>query len=326
MEVTGRYECRNAFSCELEDWFHILGSDRVPAIDQWSRLPLCAERNIERLLGLLEANQARATFFCLGWMAERMPHVVRRCQLAGHEIGSHGYGHVLAYEAGPRGFLADITRAKKVLEDLIGEEVSGFRAPGFSVKNDNRWVFEVVAEAGYRYDASVFPTSHGHGGLPDVALGPHREGALVEIPMSAVPILGRRICLFGGGYLRLAPLPLIRWGVNRLHRTGQPLIVYIHPREIDPDHPRLPLPPLRRFKCYVNLKSTLPKLKWLCEHYRFTTMRTIAAQFMHRTEVKPQTAGAVPDSTRPAIVQIGASGRDLTLNTCAPVNERNCNS
>jgi len=307
MEVTGQQRCDNAFSCELEDWFHILGSDKVPRIDQWSALPLCAERNIERLLELLEANEARGTFFCLGWMAERMPHVVRRCQQAGHEIGSHGYAHVLAYEAGPRGFLEDIARAKKVLEDLTGEEVVGFRAPGFSIKEDNRWVFDVVAEAGYRYDASVFPTSHGHGGLRDVALSPYQEGALVEIPMSAVSILGRRTCFFGGGYLRLAPLPLIRWGVNQLQRAGRPLIVYIHPREIDPSHPRLPLPLLRRFKCYVNLNSTMPKLKWLCEHYRFTTMKTIAAQVMPGMKEKPRKA-----ETRTITVPIASPTRELT--------------
>jgi len=305
MEVTGPQRCDNAFSCELEDWFHILGSDKVPRIDQWSELPLCAEKNIDRLLELLETNEARGTFFCLGWMAERMPHVVRRCQQAGHEIGSHGYAHVLAYEAGPRGFLEDIARAKKVLEDLTGEEVVGFRAPGFSIKEDNRWVFDVVAEAGYRYDASVFPTSHGHGGLRDVTMSPHREGTLVEIPMSAVSILGHRTCLFGGGYLRLAPLPLIRWGVNQLQRAGRPLIVYIHPREIDPGHPRLPLSLRRRFKCYVNLDSTMPKLKWLCEHYRFTTMKNIAARVMPGVEEK-----ARETETRPVTVPAASRKRE----------------
>jgi len=272
----------NTFTCELEDWFHILDSDTVPRIGEWARLPLCAEKNTYRLLELLAENNAKATFFCLGWMAERMPQVIRRCQEAGHEIGSHGYGHLLANRVGSRVFLDDIVRSKKILEDITGEEVLGFRSPGFCVKDENRWVFDVVAEAGFLYDASVFPAAHGHGGLRQAPPGPHvvntRNGPLIEIPTSTVPLLGRRICLFGGGYLRLAPLPVIRWGVKRLHREGQPLVVYIHPREIDPDHPRLPLRLKRRFKCYVNLSSTMSKLRWLCEHYEFTTMKTIAAQ------------------------------------------------
>jgi len=310
MEVIGQRRCSNAFSCELEDWFHILGSERAPRIEAWSGLPLCAEKNVERLLQLLEDNNAQATFFCLGWMAERMPHVVRRCQRAGHEIGSHGYGHVLAYEAGVKAFREDIVRAKKVLEDLTGEEVTGFRAPGFSVTDDNRWLFDAVAEAGYKYDASVFPTHHGHGGLcggnPDPHILETRAGTLVEIPMSTVSILGRRVCLFGGGYLRLAPLRMIQWGARQLRRAGRPLIVYIHPREIDPGHRRLPLRPVRRFKCYVKLKSTMPKLKWLCEHHQFTTMKTIAAQVTEMMETQPASAAAaVAERRRTVCVRIG---------------------
>jgi polysaccharide deacetylase family protein (PEP-CTERM system associated) len=266
----------------LEDWFHILDSDIAPGIDEWPGPPLRAERNVQRLLQLFDENHVHATFFCLGWMAERAPQLVKQCQQAGHEIGSHGYGHVLAYKVGPRAFLEDIVRSKKILEDITGEEVRGFRSPGFCVRQDNRWVFEVVREAGYTYDASVFPAHHGHGGLSHANPYPHLietpSGTLMEIPTSTVRVMGRRVCLFGGGYLRISPLPLIRWGVRRLHHEGRPLVVYIHPREIDPNHPRLPLGPARRFKCYVNLPSTMSKLKWLCEHYRFTTMATVAAE------------------------------------------------
>ncbi len=293
----GQRDYPNAFSCELEDWFHILDSDIAPAIDEWPGPPLRAERNVHRLLQLFEDNHVRATFFCLGWMAERAPQLVRRCQRAGHEIGSHGYGHVLAYRVGRRAFLQDIVRSKKILEDITGQEVAGFRSPGFCVRDDNRWVFEVVREAGYAYDASVFPAHHGHGGLSHANPRPHlietRAGVLVEIPTSTITFLGRRVCLFGGGYLRISPLPLIRWGVRRLHHKGQPLIVYIHPREIDPNHPRLPLGPARRFKCYVNLPSTMSKLRWLCEHYRFTTMVAVATQACGHALVdvsKPRTA------------------------------------
>jgi polysaccharide deacetylase family protein (PEP-CTERM system associated) len=281
MEATRDGKTLNAFSCELEDWFHILDSDKVPTIDQWGSLELRVERNTERLLGLLEETGVRATFFCLGWIAERLPQLVRRCQRAGHEIGSHGYGHVLAYHVGRKAFRRDVVRSKRILEDITGEEVVGFRSPGFSVTEETRWVFDVAAEAGFQYDASVFPTHHGHGGLRTAPAGPHvletPSGPLVEIPTSTIKAFGRRVCLFGGGYLRIAPLPLIRWGVRKLHAARQPLILYIHPREIDPDHPRLPLPWRRRFKCYTNLHTTWPKLRWLCEHYSFTTMGAVAA-------------------------------------------------
>lgn len=287
MEEVEQKEVLNAFSCELEDWFHILASDKAPRLEDWSKLTLFAERSIERLLQLFEDTGTRATFFCLGWMAERMPHLVRACQRAGHEIGSHGYGHVLAYDVGPKAFQEDVVRSKKILEDITGEEVAGFRSAGFCVKKNNKWVFDIVAAAGFKYDASVFPARHGHGGLSNAEPRPHviktNYGPLIEVPASTVRVLNYRFCLFGGGYLRISPLWAIRWGVRRLRSEGQPLILYVHPREIDPDHPRLPLGSWRKFKCYVNLRSTMEKLKWLCEHSKFTTMRAVAerAERMH---------------------------------------------
>jgi polysaccharide deacetylase family protein (PEP-CTERM system associated) len=271
----------NALTCELEDWFHILDSDKVPKIEDWGGLPLCAERNVDTLLQLFHDTRVRATFFCLGWMAERMPHVVRRCRAAGHEIGSHGYAHIMACRDNRAVFRTDIVRARKILEDITGEEVAGFRSPGFSVTNGNTWFFDVVAESGYRYDASVFTAHHAHGGFHGGELGPHTietpSGMLFEIPVSVVQVLGYPVCFFGGGYLRLSPLPVIRWGTRQLQKQQRPLIVYVHPREIDPDHPRLPLGLWRRFKCYNNLRSTLPKLKWLCTHHRFGTMASLVS-------------------------------------------------
>jgi polysaccharide deacetylase family protein (PEP-CTERM system associated) len=296
MVIAGQGGYSNAFSCELEDWFHILGSDRVPDIADWPELPLRAEASVERLLQLFEETGVRATFFCLGWMAQRMPHLVRKCQRAGHEIGSHGYGHVLAYDVGREAFRKDVVRAKAILEDITGSEVVGFRVAGFSVTSENRWVFDVVAEAGHTYDASVFPTGHAHGGLRSAQAEPHvvetRSGSLVEIPVSTVTAVGRRVCLFGGGYLRITPLPLLRWGVEKLRREGRPLVVYIHPREIDPDHPQLRLRPWRRFKCYANLRSTMPKLRWLCEHHAFTTMQVLATEVVQSDRQEVPEKGA----------------------------------
>ena len=173
--------------------------------------------------------------------------------------------------------------------------------------------FDVVAQAGYRYDASVFPAPHGHGGLQNTLVGPHlvvtANGPLVEIPVSTVSCWGHRFCLFGGGYLRISPLPVIRWGVSRLHRAGQPLVVYVHPREIDPHHPRLPLKPLRRFKCYVNLRSTMPKLEWLCRNYSFTTMCDIASTV--RPMFGDRAAAYAAGALQPSVVEVASSKRPV---------------
>lgn len=275
----------NILTIDVEDWFHILDTPKAPPPEQWADMPLRAQKGIEKLLVMLAERNTRATFFWLGWMAERFPRLVRQCLKAGHEIGSHGYLHVLAYEVGRDRFFADIQKGKSVLEDLVGQPVLGFRAPGFGITARTPWAFDVIKEAGYEYDSSVFPASRGHGGMGESPVGPyliHTEyGFLPEIPMSVIDILGKRMSLFGGGYLRLAPRQIIRWGISKLRKTNQPLVVYLHPREVDPYHPRLPLSPLRRFKSYVNLRATMPKLNWLCSSYSFSTMRELVEEFVN---------------------------------------------
>ena len=264
---------------DVEDWYHILDSPAVPSIVRWRSLECRVERNMERLLDLFDRTGTRATFFWLGWLAERHQGLVRRCRQAGHEIASHGYGHVLAGQVGPRAFRNDVVRARAVLEDITGAPVPGFRAAGFGLTDHRDWAFDVIRQAGHQYDSSVLPA--GRGGANGTPLSPHvihtESGALTELPISVVRVLDRRLTLFGGGYLRLAPRPLIEWGIARLRAAGRPLIVYVHPREIDPDHPRLPLSAKRRFKCYVNLRTTLPKLTWLCNQVEFRTAGELAA-------------------------------------------------
>jgi polysaccharide deacetylase family protein (PEP-CTERM system associated) len=185
---------------------------------------------------------------------------------------------------GPSGFKEDIEHAKKVLEDATGRPVRGFRTAGFGIHGATEWAFEVIKEAGYEYDSSVFPSYHSRRCIHHWQSGPYwiptRAGRLIEIPLSAVSLFGCQLFLFGGGYLRLAPKRLIQWGVRRLHKAGTPLIVYVHPREIDPQQPRLPLPALRRFRCYVNLHSTLPKLTWLCRNCAFVPMVEMVGEFL----------------------------------------------
>lgn len=266
------------FTIDVEEWFHILDTAVVPPLEQWTGLERRLERGLRVLLELLDEHGIRATLFWLSWAAEQYPQLVQECHRAGHEIASHGYAHVLPYQVGKDGFRKDVARAKHVLEDIIGEAVTGYRTPGFGITAETPWAFDVLTALGHTYDSSIFPARRGHGGIYDAPLGhyviPTKNGSLDEITMSAVEWCGRRLMLFGGGYLRLAPIALLRWGCRRLARQGHPLVIYVHPREVDPDHPRLPLPPTRRFKCYVNLKSTGRKLEWLCARpeYQFHTI------------------------------------------------------
>lgn len=276
------------FTIDVEDWFHILDTPAAPTIEQWDAQESRVAKNTQVLLDLMAKHEVKSTMFWLGWAAERNKDLVRVCHAAGHEIASHGYEHVLAYEVGRKAFREDIRRGKEVLEDMIGDEVQGFRAAGFSTRNDTDWTFSEIKAVGYRYDSSVFPSSRGHGGMSDSRLEPHHvhteHGDLLEFPQSMIAVCGKRISLFGGGYLRLAPLPLIRCGIAQLHKENRPLILYIHPREIDPLHPRLPLSAVRKFKCYNNLKSTLPKLEWCCKNLNFITMAELTGHYANSKE------------------------------------------
>jgi len=267
---------KNVISIDVEDWFHILDSPVVPEIEAWGGLELRAEANMNVILEVLAETNTKATFFWLGWMAEKMPDLVRKCLNEGHEIASHGYGHLLAYKVGQGQFRDDLINAKGILEDITGVMIKGFRAPGFGITDDTPWAFNVIKEVGYVYDSSVFSAPRGHGGVTTKTFGPYtintNSGQLTEIPMSLITFWGRQVSLFGGGYLRLAPQSLIKWGIKKLHDANQPLIVYLHPREIDPDHPRLPLSLVRKFKSYVNLKTTMPKFEMLCANYEFCRM------------------------------------------------------
>ena len=252
------------FSIDVEDWFHILDIPSAPRIDDWDRQPSRVENNFLKLLEILDLRNVKATCFFLGWIAEKYPHLVKKAVASGHEIASHGYAHKLIYELTPKEFLADAIKARKGLEDLTGQPVFGYRSSGFSVTEKTPWFFDSLIEAGYRYDSSVFPAARGHGGITSDQLAPYRisenDDSLIEIPITVVRFLGRQTCFFGGGYLRFFPYRLIRSMAARVISEGRPVNFYVHPREIDPDHPRLPMNRLRRFKSYVNLATTEPKI------------------------------------------------------------------
>lgn len=271
------------FSVDVEDWFHILESGAAPEIKKWGSLESRIEHNLNRILKLLDDHSIRGTFFWLSWLAERHPELVTRCKQQGHEIACHGYAHLLPWKVGPRAFKADVSRGKKILEDITGEQVVGFRTAGFGISNKTRWALEAIAEAGYMYDSSIIPVFSGHGEIYDSEYRPFtiptQNGTLIELPMSTLHLFYLKLPIIGGGYLRLFPKWFIRWGIDRLWKTDRPVIIYIHPREIDLGHPRLQVGPIKYFRCYFNLKSTMPKLKWLCENYSFCTIREIAENF-----------------------------------------------
>jgi polysaccharide deacetylase family protein (PEP-CTERM system associated) len=266
------------FTVDVEDWFHILDVPGTPPIHQWAELPSGVEANFHRLTEILAERGVRATCFFLGWVAERFPHLVTHAHSLGHEIASHGYAHQLVYTLTRAEFQQDIARTKHLLEDITGEEVPGYRAPGFSVTRESPWFFNAVRECGYTYDSSVFPAARGHGGLLVRHRAPYIVDDLVEVPITVIDVVGRPVCLFGGGYLRLSPLPLTIRMAHRVLAENRPVIFYLHPREIDPTQLRLPMDVRRRFRSYVNLATTERKVRAVLNAFEFTLMRDIAEE------------------------------------------------
>lgn len=272
---------RSVVTVDVEDWFHILDVPGAPAAGDWERLPSRVEHNFSRLLDLLSEGRAQATCFFLGWVAERHPHLVREAAGRGHEIASHGYLHRLVYRQGREGFREDAARSRKVLEDITGKAVRGYRSAGFSLTAEVPWFFDELVGAGYCYDSSLFPALRGHGGIAGSNPAPHwvrcENGEILEFPITVARVLGRPMCFFGGGYLRLFPYALVRAMGRRVLREGRPVVFYVHPREIDPGHPRMAMNPLRRFKSYVNLGTTEGKISAILRDFEVTSFERLMA-------------------------------------------------
>jgi polysaccharide deacetylase family protein (PEP-CTERM system associated) len=264
-------------SVDVEDWFHILDLPSTPDLTCWDALPSRVETNFLRLLDILSEGDVSVTCFFLGWIAKKFPRLVTEACHRGHEIASHGYAHRLVWSMTPVEFLQDLQLSKAILEEIAGRPALGYRTAGFSVSRQTSWFFDTVVQAGYAYDSSVFPSPRGHGGLEIDKLGPHvvhtRSGNLLEFPITVKELIGKRFCFFGGGYLRLTPYSLIRGMARQVLREGRPVLFYVHPREIDPSQPRLTMRLSRRFKTYVNLKTTEGKIRRLASDFRFTTYR-----------------------------------------------------
>ena len=260
----------NAFTCDVEDYFQVSALAPHFPREQWDAVPCRIERNVDRVLELLDGHGARGTFFTLGWIAERFPQLVRRIADAGHEVASHGYGHQRASDLTPAAFSADIRLAKAILEDITGEGVTGYRAPSFSISNANLWAHDCIAEAGYRYSSSVYPVKHDHYGIPDAPRFPWRlPNGLVEVPITTLNMLGRNWPAGGGGFFRLLPYAVSRWQIARVNADDKrPAIFYFHPWEIDPDQPRVTDATVKtQFRHYINLKRTAARLDRLLSDF-----------------------------------------------------------
>jgi polysaccharide deacetylase family protein (PEP-CTERM system associated) len=261
----------NALSVDVEDYFQVQAL--APAIprDAWEGMERRVEASTGRLLDAFARAGARATFFALGWVAERHPGLIRRIVASGHELACHGYGHERVDVLGPVAFRADIHRAKALLEDIGGVAVAGFRAPTFSVNASTPWAFAILAEEGFHYSSSVYPVRHDLYGMPDAPRLPYRPGGgpLWEIPMTTARVLGRNLPCAGGGWFRLLPYRLFRLGLRRFQREfGQPAVFYIHPWEVDPDQPSVAVASrLSRFRHYVNLSRTEGRLERLLQDF-----------------------------------------------------------
>jgi len=278
----------NALTIDVEDYFQVNALEPYVGRDCWDSFPLRVGDNVARLLDLLDEFGVRATFFVLGWVAERLPSLVRQIQAHGHEIASHGYGHQLIYRIGPRLFRDDIRRAKKVLEQITAAAVGGYRAPTYSITSQSLWAFDILIEEGFSFDSSVFPVYHDTYGLPDAPRFPftlRREGGtLQEFPLSTLPVnfagFTYQLPIAGGGYLRLLPVSLIRWGVERINKVeGKPAVVYLHPWEIDPGQPRIKAGWKSRFRHYHNLAKTEAKLRYLLEGGCYGTMGQVLGRY-----------------------------------------------
>jgi polysaccharide deacetylase family protein (PEP-CTERM system associated) len=266
---------------DVEDWFCVYNLSRQIQYSEWDRCESRVERNTIRLLDIFQRHQLEATFFVLGWVADRFPDLVREIERRGHEVATHGYSHRLLTHMKPEEFRADLQRSLEVLGKVSREEVRGFRAPSFSVTRETLWAVDILKESGIRYDSSVFPVRfHPEYGIPDSDLAPYQltEG-LTELPMSVAEVWGWRIPCCGGGYFRLFPYPLTRRLMQRCNAQGRPVIFYLHPWEADPDQPRVrAMPRVNAFRHYNNLDKTEERLEQLLSDFPFTSARRLIAE------------------------------------------------
>lgn len=271
----------NGLGVDVEDWFQVGAFEDSIARSDWEGMTLRVERNVERICELFDRAGVKATFFTLGWIAERVPAAIRRIADRGHEIASHGYDHARVFTLSPEQFRADLAKSKAIIEAACGTKVTGYRAPSFSIDRRTPWAHEILAEEGYAYSSSVNPISHDHYGwreAPRFTFRPVAGSPLLEIPVTTVEVGGRRLGAGGGGFFRILPYGFSRWAVARVNtRENRPAVFYFHPWEIDPGQPRFAAAPLRsRLRHYTNLGAMEGKLEKLLKRFEWGRMDEIA--------------------------------------------------
>lgn len=270
----------NALTFDVEDYFQVAALAEAVRREDWHSMEYRVEANTDRILDLLSGYGVKATFFVLGWVAEKSPELVRRIQRGGHEIASHGYSHQLVYNQTPEEFREETRRSKETLEDITGEPVSGYRAASYSITQKSRWALDILAEEGITWDSSIFPVHHDRYGMPGTPRWPHvletdSGYKLAEFPLSTLKFPAYTLPIAGGGYFRLFPYWFSRWGLGSINRQRKPFVFYLHPWEVDPDQPRLDVKWLSRFRHYNNLDVCEQRLSRLLENFRFTTMSQV---------------------------------------------------
>lgn len=282
-------QIQNALTIDVEDYFQVAALAEAVDQDDWGSMEYRVEANTDRLLALFDERGIRATFFTLGWVAERSPALVRRIRDAGHEIASHGYSHQLVYNQSPEVFREETRKSKAILENITGEPITGYRAASYSITAKSRWALDVLVEEGFTWDSSIFPVHHDRYGMPGTPHEPYllrtpNGGTLTEFPLSTCPIGQYRMPIAGGGYFRLFPYSLSRWGLGRINRAGQPFIFYLHPWEIDTGQPRLKVKAFSKFRHYNNLDKCMGRLERLLGDFRFGSVSDVLAD----TAISPQ--------------------------------------
>jgi polysaccharide deacetylase family protein (PEP-CTERM system associated) len=276
--LSGSGDVVHLLSFDVEEYFQVEAAARSGVRrEDWQGFATRLGPSVDRVLQALAEHQASATFFVLGWVAQHEPDVVRRIADAGHEIASHGMEHRMLQRLAPDEFRQDLLDSRRVLEDLSGGPVIGYRAPTFSITHETAWALDVIAETGYRYDSSVFPIHHDRYGVPDAPRGIHRAigpagGGLLEIPPLTLRFAGTNWPVGGGGYLRLLPVRVLGRALKKAARQGRHGMIYLHPWELDPGQPVLPMPRLTRFRHRIGLRRTEGKLRWLLRRFRFTSI------------------------------------------------------
>jgi polysaccharide deacetylase family protein (PEP-CTERM system associated) len=274
----------NALTVDVEDYFHVSAFADTLDRTQWDALAPRVDANTRKLLDLFARRQTRATFFVLGWVAERFPELVRDIVAQGHEVASHGFSHQLVYKQTPEVFRAETAKSKALLEDITGTEVKGYRAASYSITSESLWAFDILTDLGFAYDSSIFPVYHDRYGMPSAPATIHRAispsgGELIEFPLTVAKVLKWSLPVAGGGYFRLYPYWLSRMLLARSQRDlNQAFIFYLHPWEIDPDQPRVEnASALSRFRHYQNLGRCEQRLERLMSDFDFTTVAEVLA-------------------------------------------------